>query len=95
MALLVKKISQFATLPARGSAGAAGYDLSAAYDCIVPARGKALCKTDLEMAIPTGHYGRVGARGALAQNPLDAARARCVRPSPPLTRGSLPALLAA
>lgn len=60
MALRCKKVSQFATLPSRGSVGAAGYDLSAAYDSIVPARGKALVKTDIEMAIPTGHYGRVG-----------------------------------
>lgn len=60
MALRVKKVSAFATVPSRGSLGAAGYDLSAAYDLVVPARGKALVKTDIEMAIPTGHYGRVG-----------------------------------
>ena len=46
----------------RGSRLAAGYDLSSAYDLIVPARGKALVKTDLEMAIPEGCYGRVGMR---------------------------------
>ena len=46
----------------RGSRLAAGYDLSSAYDLIVPARGKALVKTDLEMAIPEGCYGRVGKR---------------------------------
>ena len=46
----------------RGSALAAGYDLSASTDIVVPARGKALVKTDLAMAIPEGHYGRIGAR---------------------------------
>ena len=46
----------------RGSRLAAGYDLSSAYDLVVPARGKALVKTDLEMAIPEGCYGRVGER---------------------------------
>ena len=46
----------------RGSRLAAGYDLSSAYDLVVPARGKALVKTDLEMAIPEGCYGRVGMR---------------------------------
>ncbi|KAJ1621391.1 dUTPase-like protein [Pavlovales sp. CCMP2436] len=66
LALRVKKLTALATLPARGSTGAAGYDLSAAYDCVVPARGKALCKTDLEIAIPTGHYGRVAPRSGLA-----------------------------
>ena len=31
--LRVKKISEHAILPVRGSDGAAGYDLAAAYDC--------------------------------------------------------------
>lgn len=31
--LRVKKLSEHATLPVRGSDGAAGYDLAAAYDC--------------------------------------------------------------
>lgn len=31
--LRVKKITEHATLPVRGSDGAAGYDLAAAYDC--------------------------------------------------------------
>jgi dUTP pyrophosphatase len=63
--LLVKKISQFATLPLRGSTGAAGYDISSAYDYIVPARGKAMCLTDIVMVIPHGHYGRVAPRSGL------------------------------
>lgn len=48
----VKRLSEHAVLPSRGSAGAAGYDLSAAHDGVVPARGKALIKTDLSIAIP-------------------------------------------
>lgn len=31
-----------------------------AYDGVVPARGKALLKTDLAIAVPAGTYGRVG-----------------------------------
>lgn len=31
-----------------------------AYDAVVPARGKALIKTELSVAIPEGTYGRVG-----------------------------------
>ena len=50
--LRVKKISEHATLPVRGSDGAAGYDLASAYDYVVPARGKELVKTDLSIAIP-------------------------------------------
>jgi len=64
--LLVKKLSQHAILPTRGSAGAAGYDLSSAKDVLVPARGKALCPTDLAIALPEGVYGRVAPRSGLA-----------------------------
>ena len=56
----LKKLSEFATIPIRGSIHAAGFDLSSAYDSVVPARGKALIKTDLAIAIPEGTYGRVG-----------------------------------
>ena len=64
--LRVKKISEHATLPVRGSDGAAGYDLASAYDYVVPARGKELVKTDLSMAIPEGMYGRIAPRSGLA-----------------------------
>ena len=60
LTLQVKRLSEFAVLPTRGSAGAAGYDLSSAHDGEVPARGKALLKTDLAIAVPSGTYGRVG-----------------------------------
>lgn len=98
LVLQVKKLSEHAILPARASAGAAGYDLCrcaavrargscatqggipaeglaltfapspaclarprSAYDGVVPARGKALLKTDIAIAVPAGTYGRVGA----------------------------------
>lgn len=35
-------------------------------DNVIPARGKALVKTDLAMAIPSGTYGRVAPRSGLA-----------------------------
>lgn len=60
--LRVKKMSEHATLPVRASAGAAGYDLCSAEDGVVPARGKALMKTDLAIAVPADMYGRVGER---------------------------------
>jgi dUTP pyrophosphatase len=34
--------------------------LSSAYDVIVPARGKALVKTDIAIAIPPNTYARIG-----------------------------------
>ncbi|GLC34797.1 hypothetical protein PLESTM_000241000 [Pleodorina starrii] len=64
--LLVKKLSDKATLPKRGSAGAAGYDLASAEETVVPARGKVLVKTDISIRVPKGTYGRVAPRSGLA-----------------------------
>jgi dUTP pyrophosphatase len=60
MLLRVKKLTEHAIIPYRASKKAAGYDLSSAYDCAVPAHGKALVKTDLSIAVPEGCYGRIG-----------------------------------
>jgi deoxyuridine 5'-triphosphate nucleotidohydrolase len=64
--LLIKKLTEFATMPVRGSPLAAGFDLAAAYDLVVPAGGKAIAKTDLAMKIPTTCYGRIAPRSGLA-----------------------------
>ncbi|KKF94514.1 Deoxyuridine 5'-triphosphate nucleotidohydrolase [Ceratocystis platani] len=64
--LYVKKLSDKAKLPVRGSAFAAGYDLSASKDTTIPARGKALVSTDLSIACPAGTYGRIAPRSGLA-----------------------------
>lgn len=70
--LLFKKLSDKATLPSKGSAKAAGYDLSSAVDTQVPARGKALIITDLSCALPGGTYGRVAPRSGLTwKNSID------------------------
>jgi dUTP pyrophosphatase len=53
-ALLIKRLSEKARLPTRGSAFAAGYDIYAAKDTVIPARGKVLVDTDLSMAVPAG-----------------------------------------
>ncbi|XP_026434066.1 deoxyuridine 5'-triphosphate nucleotidohydrolase-like isoform X2 [Papaver somniferum] len=54
--LRVKKLSEKAVLPSRGSSLSAGYDLS---------RGKALIPTDLSTAVPEGTYARVAPRSGL------------------------------
>ena len=64
--LFVKKLSEFAKLPTRGSKGAAGYDLCSAYDLVLPANGKAIVPTDLSIMLPQGTYGRVAPRSGLA-----------------------------
>ncbi|ROT37318.1 dUTP pyrophosphatase [Sodiomyces alkalinus F11] len=64
--LLVKKLSDKARLPTRGSAFAAGYDLYAAKETTIPARGKALVDTDIAISVPAGTYGRIAPRSGLA-----------------------------
>uniref|UniRef100_A0A8C5WEA9 Deoxyuridine 5'-triphosphate nucleotidohydrolase n=1 Tax=Leptobrachium leishanense TaxID=445787 RepID=A0A8C5WEA9_9ANUR len=60
------KLSEHAFTPTRGSARAAGYDLYSAYDYVIPPMDKAVVKTDIQICIPTGCYGRVAPRSGLA-----------------------------
>ncbi|NXX23010.1 DUT protein, partial [Podargus strigoides] len=53
------KLSGNASAPSKGSARAAGYDLYSAYDCVIPPMEKAIVKTDIQIALPSGCYGRV------------------------------------
>lgn len=55
-----------ASLPARGSEHAAGFDLAAAEATLVPAGGKAIVKTGLSIAIPINTYARIAPRSGLA-----------------------------
>lgn len=52
--LQIKKLVAHAKLPTRGSALAAGYDLYAAEDTVIPAKNKGLVSTGLAMSIPVG-----------------------------------------
>lgn len=64
--LLIKKLSETAILPKRGSEKAAGMDLFANEEKVIPKNGKALVKTGLVMQIPEDCYGRVAPRSGLA-----------------------------
>ncbi|NXS17198.1 DUT protein, partial [Mystacornis crossleyi] len=66
MRLRFTKLSENAFAPSRGSARAAGYDLYSAYDCVIPPMEKAVVKTDIQIALPSGCYGRVAPRSGLA-----------------------------
>ncbi|KAJ6389856.1 hypothetical protein OIU77_024153 [Salix suchowensis] len=61
----VKRLSENAVLPSRGSPLSAGYDLSSVSATKVPARGIALIPTDLSIAIPEGTYARIAPRSGL------------------------------
>ena len=64
--LFVQKISSKSILPTRGSAGAAGYDLSSADDCMIYAGGHINVPTGLKIKVPSGTYGRIAPRSGIA-----------------------------
>ena len=64
--LQIVKLSDQATIPVRGSDGAAGYDLFSAETIEIPARGKGLVKTDIQIKVPRGTYGRIAPRSGLS-----------------------------
>jgi dUTP pyrophosphatase len=64
--LLVKKLDPAAILPKKGSPGAAGYDICANEDTVVPAHGKAKISTGLSWMCPPNTYGRIAPRSGLS-----------------------------
>ena len=62
----VKRHSDLAQIPTRGSSQAAGYDLYSAEPRVIPAQGKALIDTQLSICIPPGAYGQITPRSGLA-----------------------------
>ena len=66
LTLRFKKLTQHAYTPSKGSKIAAGYDLCSAYDVTIPAEGKSLIKTDIQIELPEGCYGRVAPRSGLS-----------------------------
>ena len=63
--LYVKKLRNNVAVPKRGSEEAAGYDRASAEDTVVPAKGKAIIKTGISIAIPKGCYGRIAPQSGL------------------------------
>ena len=60
------RLSKHAQIPTRGTYRAAGHDLYSAYDYTISAGGQVLVKTDLQIAMPPGCYGRIAPRSSLA-----------------------------
>lgn len=72
MLIQVKKLSENAIVPTRGSAGAAGYDLYSTEDYVLKPGERKLFKTNISMKIPDGYYGRLAPRSGLAyKNGID------------------------
>eukprot|EP01025_Chloroclados_australasicus_P004610 TRINITY_DN1118_c1_g1_i1.p2 TRINITY_DN1118_c1_g1~~TRINITY_DN1118_c1_g1_i1.p2 ORF type:complete len:191 (+),score=24.97 TRINITY_DN1118_c1_g1_i1:70-642(+) len=64
--LQIKKLSEKAIVPTRGSKKAAGLDLYSSEGLTIPARGRALVKTDIAISLPGHTYGRIAPRSGLA-----------------------------
>lgn len=60
------KLSERAKAPTRGSVDAAGYDLYAAEEKVIEPGKRACVKTDIQIEVPSGTYGRVAPRSGLA-----------------------------
>jgi len=68
----IKKLSENATIPTRGTGFAAGYDLYAAEDAVICCGSRKLVKTNISMEITPGYYGRIAPRSGLAyKNGID------------------------
>ena len=74
MSIQIKKLSPNAIVPTRASASAAGFDIHAVEDCVVPARGKVIVRTGIAICMPAepAMYCRIAPRSGLAaKNSLD------------------------
>ncbi len=56
------KLTQNAFAPSKATPDAAGFDLYSAYDYEIPAKGKQLVLTDIQIAVPQDTYGRIAPR---------------------------------
>jgi len=64
--LRIMKLSDKATTPTKGSRFAAGHDIYALTDGLVPAKGLTMVETGIAIGFPEGTYGRLGARSGMA-----------------------------
>lgn len=62
----IKKLNEIAQIPFHGSDAAAGYDLYASQNCIIPPHETRKISTGLSIAIPDGYWGGIYARSGLA-----------------------------
>ena len=66
----MRKLRNNATIPHRGTDGAAGYDLSSAGNVVIPGKGKGVLRTGLAIAIPKDTYARIAPLSGIAVKQL-------------------------
>ena len=72
LAFRVARINENAIIPKRSTSGAAGYDLFASEDTIVPLRTWMAVPTAIAIHVPSDHYARIAPRSGLAlKNGID------------------------
>ena len=64
--LRIMKLSDKAIIPTKGSRFAAGQDIYALTDGLVPAKGQTMVETRIAIGVPEGTYGRLAARSGIA-----------------------------
>lgn len=69
--LPVQKLSVHAVIPTTGTAGAAGFDMYATDEHVIPTGTRMLLPTDIAMAIPRGFVGILKSRSSMAYNDVD------------------------
>lgn len=62
------RVDSNAVIPARGSSGAAGFDLYATHDIVLEPGCRAVVKTGIILQISHGWYGRIAPRSGMAVN---------------------------
>lgn len=72
MVIKIKKLSENAIIPTRGSEFSAGYDLYSNESYSLAPGERKLFKTNISIKIPNGYYGRIAPRSGLAyKNGID------------------------
>lgn len=64
--LYIELSNEKSIIPSHGTQFAAGYDIYAYSDIVIPPWSSALIGTGVKMVIPTGMYGRIAARSGLS-----------------------------
>jgi len=60
------KLTDKAIIPTKGSRFAAGHDIYALTDSLVPAKGQTMVETGIAIGLQEGTYGRLAARSGMA-----------------------------
>jgi len=63
--LRIRKLSDKAIIPTKGSRFAAGHDIHALTDGLVPAKGQTMVETGIPIRLPEGTYGRPAGRSGM------------------------------